>query len=719
MTRGVAPLASRGARAHRVSDPGERGRSGPFRADLQGIRAVAVMLVLLAHADVPGFHGGFIGVDVFFVVSGFVITGQLLRYQHEAPMRAKLTDFYARRVKRIIPAATLTLLATFALCYYFLGAPAAHSLALDERWASLFGANWRFTETGTSYFAAHQGSSLILNFWSLGVEEQFYLFFPLLMIGLVAAVAGRHRRRVLAGVCLILVGVSAWWCAYQTHVNPVSAYYSPFTRFWELGLGALLAVVPRPRAIPEALRAVITWGALAAMVSAAGILADNGAYPGLAAWWPVSAAGLLVWCGGLGGGHGAERVLELRPVQFTGNISYSLYLWHYPILMLAMVYAPGGVLPLGTRFELLALSYAVAIASYYYIENPVRHSKLLGRHKAATLVMAAVMVASVWVVTGLGLAPSSPAGAAPDSPLLTPGSPAAVAKAVSLAGAIRTIPADALPTLASFEDEQSSYDESGPAFFSACDPYLHPLLAEHPEPCLFGNLDTKRTVALVGDSTAGNWAPALDLGFKRDGYRLAVFAYAGCPAPDLVYTAGTAAQYQRCNLWHSRLGSAIRAVHPLAVIAVSGATDLGEIPARAWAKGYARLFAQATGHGRSVARVLMGTSPEFAEPAPACLMEHKDPQECSSKYTYGAGYYGSYLARDRQSADVAGARLVPTFPWFCHDELCEPVIGRFVAFADIEHLTIAYSEYLSRVVTASVLPSLETSPSPRSQTAGK
>jgi peptidoglycan/LPS O-acetylase OafA/YrhL len=583
-------------------------RSGAFRADIQGLRALAVLLVLLAHADIPGFEGGFIGVDVFFVVSGFVITGQLMRQQHEAPIRAKLADFYARRVKRIIPAATVALLVTFALSWYWLGAPAARSLAVDERWASLFGANWRFTETGTNYVAAHQGSSLILNFWSLGVEEQFYLFFPLLMVVLVAVIATRYRRTVLAGVCLLLVCASACWCAHETHVDPVGAYYSPFTRFWELGLGALLALVPRPRWMPGAVRAVITWGALVAMVAAALLLSDNGSYPGVVAWWPVAASGALLWCGGLGGHHGAERILELRPMQFTGDISYSLFLWHYPILMLALVYA-GGALPLGARCELLAVSYAVAIASYYYIENPVRHWKLLGHHRAPAFAMASVMVGSVWVATGIGLSTSSAAQSSGPSTTVTPGSSAQVLRAVAAAGAMRTVPARTVPALATFDSEQTAYAASGPAFFGACDPYLHPALAGQPVPCLFGDLDATRTVVLVGDSTAGNWTPALDMGLKHSGYRLAVFGYAGCPAPDLVYTASTAAQYQLCNLWHTRLGPAIAALRPVAVIGVSGATDLGEISNKAWTKGYARLFAEATQADPLARRILMGTSP--------------------------------------------------------------------------------------------------------------
>ena len=151
---------------------------GYYRPDIQGIRALAVLLVLFAHAGIPGFEGGYVGVDVFFVVSGFVITGQLTRQQSEAPLRSKLSDFYSRRIMRIIPAATVVLLVTLGLTCYWLGSGSSIPLAGDERWASLFSANFRFISAGTNYFAVHQNASPICNFWSLGVEDNFTSSFP-------------------------------------------------------------------------------------------------------------------------------------------------------------------------------------------------------------------------------------------------------------------------------------------------------------------------------------------------------------------------------------------------------------------------------------------------------------------------------------------------------------------------------------------------------------
>ena len=447
----------------------------------------------------------------------------------------------------------------------------------------------------------------------------------------------------------------------------------------------------------------MTWLALLAVVASALTINANTAYPGWAAWWPCVGAVLLLWCGGLGGRFGAERVLEFRTVKFTGDISYSLYLWHYPIIVLASTYAVGGALGIQSRIELLALSYLISIASYFYIESPTRRWRLPHRHKYLALGIAVAMVACVWIATGLVLGAHSTDQSAADQ---IPGTAASVATSVEDAESTTSLPRSAVPPLSVLDDPATSYAESGPAYFAACDPYLHPSQAERPIPCFYGDRTASRTIVLIGDSTAGNWAPALSQGLRKKGYRLAVFGYAGCPAPDLTYDTSTASQYQRCDLWHRHLAASIKPLHPVAVIAVSGATDLGKISNQTWKNGYALLFREATRSDPAASRILMGTSPEFAESVPACLSAHSDPQDCSSRYTSGVGYYGSYLSRDPYVAAAADAHLVPTYPWFCHEHTCEPVIGRFIAFVDVEHLTIAYSDYLSTVVTDKVLDDL-------------
>jgi len=222
-----------------------------FRPDIQGLRALAVLLVIADHADIPGFSGGYIGVDLFFVVSGYVITQLLLREAGNG-IGTGLGDFYARRVRRIVPAATATLVATLLVAWATLGARLNPQLPGDVRWASLFSANFRFIETGSNYFVPGIFPSLITQFWSLGVEEQFYLCFPLVVL-LIARFAPAGRRLALLSVTLtVAIALSAWWSIHLSAIDPTPAYYSPFTRFWELGLGCLLATLTVRRPVRTA-----------------------------------------------------------------------------------------------------------------------------------------------------------------------------------------------------------------------------------------------------------------------------------------------------------------------------------------------------------------------------------------------------------------------------------------------------------------------------------
>src|ERR1700722_14759441 len=213
-----------------------------FRPDIQAVRALAVSLVVLYHADIPGVHGGFLGVDVFFVVSGFVITNVLLR---ENPSRGttSIPGFYARRIRRILPAATVVLILTVFATYHWLGYIAGAMNADDAKYVAAFVGNFRFASLGTQYFTATQPPSTLQQFWSLAVEEQFYLVWPLLFLILtLPKLAYSPVARLVSALSVIIIA-SLVWCVIETRQNEVWAFFPPLTRAWELALGALLAVL--------------------------------------------------------------------------------------------------------------------------------------------------------------------------------------------------------------------------------------------------------------------------------------------------------------------------------------------------------------------------------------------------------------------------------------------------------------------------------------------
>ena len=351
--------------SHPVAD-GQTSVKPGYRADVDGLRAVAVLAVLFFHAGWDRFSGGFVGVDVFFVISGFVIALSLFRDLDAG--RFSLSGFFARRARRILPALTVVLLGTLLVSLavvppvYF--QPFADSLIA----ASLFFSNLHFWQT-SSYFNNDMPFRPLLHTWSLGVEEQFYLAAPVFLLVIQRFLAGRWRLMVT----LCLLGSFGLNLYAVRHGQIDAAFYLPFTRAWEFLLGVLIALMPRP-ALPR------VWneaGALAGLTMIAGsvfLFGPGTVFPGFAALWPCLGAGLVIWCGkpsGEGRAPAVSRLLALAPIVWTGRISYSLYLVHWPVLVLAPFLLMRR-LTFGETLTALALCFLLAWAVYRLVETPLR-----------------------------------------------------------------------------------------------------------------------------------------------------------------------------------------------------------------------------------------------------------------------------------------------------------------------------------------------------------
>jgi len=379
----------------RFLDTGDESGSAPgdrkFRPDVEGLRAVAVLLVVLYHADIPWLTGGFVGVDVFFVLSGFVITGLLLR-ERASTGTTKLLNFYGRRSRRILPAATLVIILTVLASYHWLGFLTGGDTAEVGRTASLFYANFHFISTGTNYLASQAPPSALQNFWSLSVEEQFYVLYPTLFIVTALAWSRVNLRLKLSILLAVSIVASFTWSVVQTPNNAVSAYFSPFTRAWELALGGLVAVgsvqlakLPRPAAV------AMTWIGLGGILFAGFAYTSTTTYPGSAVALPVIATALVVAGGTAAPRMGAEWILRIPPFRWLGKLSYSLYLWHWPILIIAAQYA-GHSLSVADNLLWVLLALGLSIVSYFAVENPLRHWKFLSRSGIRSLCLGAILV---------------------------------------------------------------------------------------------------------------------------------------------------------------------------------------------------------------------------------------------------------------------------------------------------------------------------------------
>lgn len=379
-----------------LSSPKEAGTAPEdraFRPDVEGLRGVAIVLVVLFHAWWLPLNGGYVGVDVFFVISGFVITGLLLR-ERASTNHTSLVAFYARRLRRIVPMASLVVVAAIVATHLLLNKTDTNLAASDGRWALVFLANIHLSHVFPSgLIGVHRPPSAIQQYWSLGIEEQFYLVYPTLFL-VVAWIAKRWSLRAKLAVVLGAVVIASF--VYSVVTTPSNGnmipYYELTTRAWELALGGLVALgTPLLKRIPSVLAALMTWVGMGGILLGAFVYTlGKPAYPGSAVALPVLSAAVLIAGGTAAPRFGVEMLLRLAPFKWLGRWSFSIYLLHYPLLII-----PGErwQYPTLTRqLGLVGVSIVLAALCYALIENPIRRSQFLTRHPGVSIGCGAVLI---------------------------------------------------------------------------------------------------------------------------------------------------------------------------------------------------------------------------------------------------------------------------------------------------------------------------------------
>ena len=700
-----------------------------FRRDIEGLRAIAVGLVLLYHGYGKPFTGGFVGVDVFFVISGFLITSLLLHEQIKAG-RISIWRFYARRVRRILPASTLTVLVTIVAAYQLLGFISGNEIADDAKWTAVFAANIHFALVGTNYLGSQLPPSPLQHMWSLGVEEQFYLVWPGLFLLLVVIARLSKRRNVfgvLATSLLMVIGASLAWSVIQTSSNATWAYFSPLTRAWELALGAFIAVVgPAVSRMPTWAHQVAAALGLAGIIVSALSLTPSTPYPGWAVAIPVVSSALLIWAGCGNPQTVIGRALSVRPMQWLGARSYSLYLWHWPILSIAAQYA-GHHLSLWQNSGLLLAAVAASAITFRLVENPVRNSPALKARTGLTLAIGVVLILSTiavaqWQIAthsgtwnplvASGNAPAAPHGV-PTQPDQTFATTAQVLEAVKAAQSINALPnsvAASLPTASTPADQAKatgrfdchqiklpanfvdfSTSESGHEFGQ----------------CAAGDENGTKLMVIYGDSRAPMWAAALEGVAAKNGYKLRTFYLNGCPVLNLHFMSyETHAPNDECYQFHKSAIAAIRNLDPDLLVTTSVSTQMladGSQPSAAqWQEGWESTFRELAQPGTQLA--MLGDIPTWENDDAHCLTAHASAvQECSVPIS--AGTPSGNLDAERAAATGVGALYIPTIPWACA-ERCEPLIAGMRVYGNRYHFSKAYAVYLTGAVGEALKPAL-------------
>ncbi|MGW4114639.1 acyltransferase family protein [Actinosynnema sp. NPDC004786] len=654
---------------------------------MQGLRALAVVLVVVYHVWLGRVSGG---VDVFFLISGFLVTGQLLRAAERG--RIELVPMWGRMVKRLFPAALTVLLVLIAVGVVALPENRWFQTVREVVAAALYLENWQLVADAADYFSQHNEASVVQHFWSLSIQGQFYLVWPLLVVAAlwVARRAAVGARSLVAVLLVAAFGGSLAFSVALTAANQPLAYFHSLTRVWEFALGGLLALVVDAVVLRTWARVVLGWLGVVGLVACGLVLKVGSVFPGWVALWPTLCGAAVIAAGASGSRLGADRLLSARPVRYVGDLSYALYLWHWPVLVLYLV-ARGReeVGLLGGAF-VIGLSVTLAVATHHLVESPVRRSavgevRAWRAHALGAAAMVPVLVAAfAWQVVSDRKAASYE--------LLVDDN--------DHPGALARMPdfeywgsedATVIPPLVSLRDDFAAIEGSMCRTSPRNPQDLHVCTSP-------SSAEPARRIAVVGDSHMQQYLAALWPIAKERDWQIVSMLKGACPfSTDADAMPGDA----RCIRWNADLVDELADLRPDLVVA-NGTRNVRVGLTEHTPDGFVAQWRKLADLGLPV--LAIRDNPRFSfSPAECAAANGLDPAACATPRS-------DLLTPDPPWAAVPDLPPNVSFADFshyiCEDETCPSIIGNVFVYLDDNHLSSTYVSTMAPFVQAVLLPLL-------------
>ncbi|MBJ7490069.1 MAG: acyltransferase [Ilumatobacteraceae bacterium] len=688
------------------------------RTDIEGLRAIAVLAVLLFHAGVPGVGGGYVGVDVFFVVSGFLITSLLVAEKTNTGT-VSLGAFYARRARRILPVSALVAVVTLIASWIWLEPLRLRSLSNDVLAVALFSSNFVFANRGADYLQSALPPSPLQHYWSLAVEEQFYVAWPALVMLVCLGVGTRTVRNVrlrvgvIAGIASVVSFIA---CMALMNTSQPWAFFSPHTRAFELAIGALVAVVPIGVSLTVVrMNAALAWCGLAGIIATVMMFSETTTFPGPWALAPVMATAFLLR-GGNATSWSPDALLRLSPMQWLGSRSYSAYLWHWPVLIIAAA-ALDKKLSVFEGLVCLMMSLALSEFSYRCVENPVRRNHNIVGIRALVLSVSLIAVVSGSAVLAQNNQPTLDGGVAATAPTLITESSTTVdsnvstttipvepelpnqsppVEAIVQAMSATGLPSNITPSLqGAISDMPTIYSNNCHASFSAT----------RPKKCVYGDVTSSTVIGLYGDSHAAQWFPAFEkLAIKRN-WKFISYTKRGCPPADIpTYSKVLGKVYKECAPWRENVlqqmvTDGVQTVFIAQFDRLLSASTRVPMWQKEWRVGLQSTIDQLTAKG--ITPVLMEDTPYPGQDVPTCLSRHYTNVQLCNPIISSA--FREDMHQMLEDFDAADTHVLWTRQWFCTDVGCPTVVGNILVYRDDNHMSVTFASFIAPLLDAAIV----------------
>lgn len=649
----------------RLSGEGISASNSTFRPDIEGLRAIAVGGVVAFHFGMSDLPGGFIGVDIFFVISGYLITRHLMQEIGRSGT-VDLWRFYGRRARRLLPASLLVIAATLAAGYFILAPSEQQLYAKGALFASSYVINLWLLRWSFDYFAADTANNPFLHFWSLSVEEQFYLLWPALLLLAARFRPGEKGMVLFLGVAAVVSFAASAWMTVVS--QPWAFYFSPL-RAWEFAVGGLVSLAVAQRwASGFRFSPAMGWAGIGLIAATYLTVSETDPFPGFIAFIPVSGTAMLLLSGARQSAAGPAALLSLPPFQWTGRLSYSLYLWHWPVIVYATILWPD--LSLAGRLTCLLVTVALSYLSYRFVENPVRLNGWLSAGSVRSLGLAALLT-SLGVTLSYGASQLAGRSIDPDQKLIA---------------------------------DSAARSSSARQFDASC---VASLEQTKPRSCSLGASQPRKTIVLFGDSHADHWSTPLAKIAEANNWRVVTYLKSSCSVAAVpTWNVRLMRAYAECDAWRKSAMKEIAELKPDTVIVaqfsysyvendVNGGLD-HLVSRNVWAEGLRASLKALRDTNAEV--VLLRDVPVHKSYLDRCvarsLWQGRHSSVCDTPRDEAIDERVSQ-AEQAATAGLAGVRYVDLTELFCNDVTCPAMIGGKLTFRDRHHIATPYAATLA------------------------